>query len=217
VVENLSESEVKAAWTRQWEMGSSIDENASSVGRYLRKQRLQIMYEMLLKLPKSLSVIDMGSGNGSTLKVIRKAGFENSIGIEYAEKGIQASIENGFVRDKDVFNMDAGHTEFQNRHFGIVSSEGLWEHFKDPRPYMDEFIRIADRYIIVIQPDHYSLFGYFMKVAWDLLRSDKGGVKEYSFYLQYFIDYLKARSFKLIENRSTIFREQAVMLFKRMD
>jgi len=213
----MSDKEVKVAWDRHWEMGGSLEENASWFGRRVRRQRLQIMRELLALLPKDMLVVDMGSGNGSTLNIIREVGFKNSIGIEYTEKGIEASKEvYGFERDKDVILGDAGNTPFPNRHFGLVFSEGLWEHFKNPEPYMDEFIRIADKYIMVIQPNHFSPMGMLMKVGWELLNSKKGGVKEYSFRIEYFTKYLRQRGFELVHLRPTGMNEQVVILYKRV-
>jgi len=212
----LTEREVKTAWERHWEMGGSLEAAASPLGRNLRKQRLALLVQLLSKLDKTLSAIDMGCGNGSTLSVLRSVGFSDSIGIEYTEMGIEAAEHNGFKRGLDIFQMDAKATSFPDRHFGLVFSEGLWEHFSDPTPFMDEFIRIADKYIMVIQPNHFSLVGYLMKVGWELLNSEKGGVKEYSFKLEYFTKYLKERGFNLIEIRSTLFNEQSVMLFRRV-
>lgn len=213
----MSESEVKQAWDRHWQMGASLEENASWIGKRLRKQRLQIMREMLAPLDKSLSVIDMGCGNGSTLRVLRECGFKDSIGIEYTEKGLEAAQHNGFTLNQDVFQMDAKKTKYPNREFGLNFSEGLAEHFENPTPFLDEQVRITDKYILLIQPDHFSIAGYALKILWDLLASEKGGVKEYSYRMQYFIDYFKARGFRLVEKRGTQLHEQAVMLFHRGD
>ena len=213
----MSESEVKQAWDRHWIRGS-IEENASWVGKRLRHRRLQIMREMLAPLSKSLKVVDLGSGNGSTLQVLRDTGFWDSIGLEYTERGLEASEKvNGFRRGVDVFMGDAGKTGFPKGWFGLVYSEGLWEHFENPEPYMDEFIRISNRYIMVIQPNHFSLAGRALKIGWDIFNSKKGGVKEYSFKLSYFIDYLAERGFDLKEYRSTRFNEQAVLLFMKRE
>ena len=214
----MSEKQVKDAWNRHWEMGDSLEDNASPVGKWLRKQRLQIMREMLAPLDKSLKAIDLGCGNGSTLKVLRECGFRDSIGLEYTVKGLEAAERlNGFRVGVDVFRGDAGHTDYPDKHFGLVYSEGLWEHFENPEPYMDEFIRVSNRYIMVIQPNHYSLVGYALKIGWDLLESEKGGVKEYSFRMEFFIDYLRDHGFKLIASQHTLFDEQRVLLFERLE
>jgi hypothetical protein len=212
----MTEKQVKNAWDRHWEMGASLEENASWIGKRLRHQRLKIMREMLSQIPKNLTAIDMGCGNGSTLQVLRDAGFSNSIGIEYTELGIRAAQANGFVFNRDVFQMDAKKTPFQDRLFGLSFSEGLAEHFEDPTPFLEEQVRITDKYIMLIQPDHFSIAGYTLKVAWDLFAFEKGGVKEYSYRLQYFIDYFAEKYFKLVEKRGTQLHEQAVMLFERV-
>ena len=212
----MTERQVKQAWERHWDMGGSLEENASWIGRRLRHQRLRIMREMLAPLPKTLSVIDMGCGNGSTLCVLRECGFADSVGIEYTEKGLDAAESNGFIRGKDVFQMDAKATTYPDRRFGLNFSEGLAEHFEDPAPFLDEQIRITDRYILLIQPDHFSVFGYLLKVLWDLFASEKGGVKEYSFRMQFFIDYFAARGFRLVAKRGTLLHEQAILLFERV-
>ena len=197
-------------------MGDSLEENASHMGKWLRKQRIQIMREMLRMLPPDLKTIDMGCGNGSTLMILRER-MKNSVGIEYTDEGLRRAKVNGFRVGVDVFKMDAKETSYSDREFGLVFSEGLWEHFEDPTPFMDEFIRIADRYIMVIQPNHFSPVGYAMKVGWELLNSEKGGVKEYSFRLEYFEKYLQERGFNLVLKRGTLFWEQAVMLFERVE
>jgi SAM-dependent methyltransferase len=212
----MSENEVKARWDRHWEMGASLEENASWIGKRLRHQRLKIMREMLSPLPKSLRAIDMGCGNGSTLRVIRESGFRDSVGIEYTELGLRAAQENGFVLNRDVFQMDAKKTTYPDRFFGLNFSEGLVEHFIDPKPFLDEQVRITDKYILLIQPDHFSIAGYALKILWDLLASEKGGVKEYSYRMQFFIDYFKGKGFRLVDKRGTQLHEQAVMLFERV-
>jgi len=121
----------------------------------------------------------------------------------------------GFVNGRDVFLADARCTDFRDEQFDIVFSEGLWEHFTDPRPHMAEAARLAKKYIIVIQPNHFSFFGQLMHIGWRLFSRAKGGVQEYSFPLFYFTDFLRLYGFKLIATKSTILHEQTVMVFKK--
>jgi SAM-dependent methyltransferase len=212
----MNETEVKEKWARHWSMGGSIEENSSFIGNYLRKWRLRIMREMLASLDKSLSVVDVGCGNGSTLQVIRDAGFANSIGIELIEDGIKHAVENGFKRDVDIFQMDAEYMTYPDRKFDLVFSEGLFEHFIDPVPFMKEFARVSGKYVMVIQPNHYSIVGRLLKIGWDLLESKKGGVVEYSFRMSYFTDHFASLGFKLIDHKSTPFNEQVILLYQRV-
>jgi len=206
---------VKNSWTEHWSNKTSLEESASIVGKFLRKQRFQILFKMLKNFNRNLSVIDIGCGGGLTLKFFRDTGFTNSIGIDFIQHSIDHCSNLGFTKEKDIFLMDAKRTSFQNDNFDIVFSEGLWEHFTDPRPYMAEAVRIGKKYIIVIQPNHFSLFGWFMHAGWNLLSRDKGGVLEYSFPLSYFRNFLKSYNFKLVKSKSTIFNEQAIMIFEK--
>lgn len=213
----MTEIEVKKLWEEHWARGASIEDNATWVGKRLRKRRLEITFDMLKPLDKNMSVIDLGCGGGRTLSVIRIAGFKNSIGIDYSSEALRRCIEKGYIIGKDVFLVDARNTPYPARHFGLSFSEGLWEHFKTPEPFMDEQMRISDRYLMAIQPDHFSFFGRLLKIGWDLFESKAGGVYEYSYRLEYFQNYLASKGFKMIDKRATQFHEQSVMLFKRVE
>lgn len=212
----MSEVDVKKLWEQHWKDTASVEDVASPIGKWLRKQRLNLTLEMLKPLDKAKNVIDMGCGGGRTLQILRLAGFNNSIGIDYSTEALERCVKFGFEINKDVFLMDAKTTTYPDKHFYLAFSEGLWEHFKVPEPFMDEQIRIADKYLMIIQPNHYSFFGHLLKIAWDLFASKRGGVKEYSFKLEYFEKYVKDRGFELVSKKSTHLNEQAVMLFRRI-
>jgi len=206
---------VKKLWSEEWKENSTIEDSASPIGRWLRRQRIKIMKKMLSNIPNDLSVIDMGCGGGTTLSVIRESGFKDSVGIDFVESALNQCTKKGFVIDKDVFFMDAEKTIYPDRHFGLVFEEGLWEHFEDPEPFMKEACRICDEYMLIIQPDHTTFFGGLLHWGWMVIGS--GGVVEYTFSMEYFIDYLKEKNFELIDKRTTMLNEQAVMLFRRVD
>jgi SAM-dependent methyltransferase len=213
----LSETDVKKLWEQHWKDTKSVEDVASPIGKQLRRQRLKIMFKMLNPLDRKISIIDMGCGGGRTLQNIRCAGFKNSIGIDYSSEALSRCEKIGYKIDKDVFLIDAKATHYPDRYFDLTFSEGLWEHFINPVPFMDEQIRISKTYLMIIQPDHFSFFGFLLKKAWDMFASRRGGVNEYSFRLSYFIKYLENKKFKLICKKATCLNEQAVMLFRRVD
>ena len=213
----MSEIDVKKLWEQHWKDTKSVEDVASPIGKQLRKQRLKIMFKMLAPLDRSICVIDMGCGGGRTLQNIRSSGFKNSIGIDYSHEALIRCEKIGYKMDKDVFFVDAKDTHYPDQQFDLTFSEGLWEHFKNPVPFMDEQIRITKTYLMIIQPDHFSFFGFLLKKAWDMFASKRGGVKEYSFRLSYFEKYLKDNGFKLVSKKATCLNEQAVMLFKRVE
>jgi SAM-dependent methyltransferase len=211
----LSEVEVKKLWEQHWKDTKSVEDVASPIGKLLRRQRLKIMFKMLAPLDRNISIVDMGCGGGRTLQNIRSAGFKNAIGIDYSTEALGRCEKIGYIINKDVFLVDAKETHYPDRYFDLTFSEGLWEHFTNPVPFMDEQMRISKTYLMIIQPDHFSFFGFLLKKAWDMFASKRGGVNEYSFRLSYFEKHLKKGGFKLISKHATCLNEQAVMLFRR--
>jgi ubiquinone/menaquinone biosynthesis C-methylase UbiE len=210
-----NDKSIKMLWQKHWKTKSTLEESSSFLGILLRQKRLKILKNILKEFDHSLSVLDMGCGGGTTLIVLKDSNFKNIIGIDFTPESIEHCEKCGFVYGKDIFMEDAKQTSFPDNSFDIVFSEGLWEHFPDPRLYMAEATRLAKRYIIVIQPNHFSFFGRLMHIGWNLFSKNKGGVREYSFPLFYFSNFLKLYGFKLIASKSTILQEQTVMVFEK--
>lgn len=211
-----NESGFKYKWEEYWKNCVLVDARSSPIGMWLRQKRLKILSRIFSELDSDMSVIDVGCGGGTTLVLIRKLGFKNSIGIDYVQASLDRCKALGFEQNKDVFLMDAGATTFPDQHFDIVFSEGLWEHFSDPYPYIAEAARISKRYIIVIQPEHYSPFGRLMLIGWRLFNANKGGVKEYSFRMSYFTQTLSGLGFEIVQTRSTILKEHMLLVYRRV-
>lgn len=209
----MNEDNVKKLWDAEWKENNTIEQSASPIGRWLRRQRLRITSEMMTELDRNLSVIDMGCGGGTTLKLIRRLGFKNSIGIDFSVEALKRCEAMGFKEGVDIFNHDAKATPYRAREFDIGFEEGLWEHFKDPSPYIDEACRISGKWLLIIQPNHYTIFGGLLHWAWEHFKG--GGVKEYSFPINYFSNRVEANGFTLRQRRDTMLGIQAILLFKR--
>ena len=207
---------IQELWKKHWKNHPTIEESGSFYGKLLHKKRIIILRNIIKNLDHNYSVLDMGCGSGATMTTFKEAGFTNIIGIDFAEESILRCEEKGFVYGRDVFLSDAKHTIFYDEQFDIIFSEGLWEHFLDPRPHMTEAARLSKQYIIVIQPDHFSFFGYLMHLGWTIFNKNKGGVREYSFPLFYFKQFLQLYDFQLIQSKSTMFHEQTIMVFKKV-
>lgn len=206
---------VENMWEEEWSKFTTVSESGSPWGLWLHHQRMDIIRNMLLSVDNKAKTIDIGCGSGLTLKLLRDSGFRDSIGIDYAPSAIKKSAMLGFKVGEDTFLIDGKDTKFPDRHFTFVFSEGVWEHFKNPEPFMDEACRLSDRWIMIIQPDHFSFFGRLLHWLWGIF--SKKGVFEYSFRLEYFIGYLKSKGFVLLERKSTALNEQSVLLFCRED
>ena len=211
----MSAEDVLKLWDKEWTDYSSVHESGSIIGKWLHSQRMEIIKNMLKNMPKDTSTIDIGCGGGETLILLRDLGLKDSIGIDLSPHAIDKAKKQGLVENKDVFLLDGTDTKFPDRKFKFVFSEGLWEHFKDPTPFINEACRISDEWLMVVQPDHFSFFGGLLHWGWE--RFSKKGVLEYSFTIQYFIDSVARNGLKLVVKKGTYLNEQCVMLFRRVE
>ena len=165
---------------------------------------------------KSVSILDVGCGKGSTLSSIREWGFTNSIGIDLSEVGLLSCEKIGLRIGKDVFRVDATKTEYADKSFDIVFSEGMLEHYTNFLPFADEMSRIAKDYIILVQPNHDCLYSQIIQIGWRLFRRNSGGVEELDHHLYEYDSAFSERGFKLVDCQFTPLKENAVLVFKRM-
>ena len=209
----MSAEDVLKLWDKEWTDYSSVHESGSIIGEWLHSQRMSIIKKMLKNIPKDISTIDIGCGAGETLRLLRDIGFYNSIGIDLSPHAIAKGVSQGLVLNKDIYMMDGSKTNYSDKKFVFVFSEGLWEHFKDPTPFINEACRISDKYLMIVQPDHFSFFGGLLHWGWE--KFSKKGVLEYSFTMEFFIDEVAKNGLKLVAKKGTYLNEQCVLLFKR--
>jgi len=208
--------EIECKWELHWRRTSSLEEIASPYGRWLRRQRLNILRRIIKGFPREWKVIELGCGSGAVLKVFRDMGFKNSIGVDISRSAIMKACKlYGFREGIDVYVMDAKNTCFPNRSFDVVSEEGLWEHFRNYEPLIREACRLSRRYVLALQPDHFTLMGAIVKWGWELFMRNMGGVKEYSYPLKHYITLMEHYGFQLVKTIPTLLHEEKYMVFKR--
>jgi SAM-dependent methyltransferase len=210
----MSNDDVIKLWDKEWSDYSSVHESGSIIGKWLHSQRMTIIRKMLKNMDKSLTTIDIGCGAGETMFLLRDIGFKHIVGIDLSPHAVEKAIKHGLIENVDIFLMDGSKTTFKDRHFKFGFSEGLWEHFKNPTPFIDEACRISDDYLMVVQPDHFSFFGGLLHWGWK--HFSKKGVLEYSFTMDFFIKSVAKNGFVLIAKKGTYLNEQCVMLFRRI-
>ena len=209
-------NEVEVKWEIYWRRMSNLEEFASPYGRWLRKQRLNILKRIIWGFPRNWKVIELGCGSGTVLKVFRDMGFKHSIGVDISRSAIRKACElYGFREGRDVYVMDAKNTVFPSKSFDIVSEEGLWEHFRNYEPFIREACRLSRRYVLAVQPDHFTLTGALLKWGWELFMRHMGGIREYSYPLKHYIQLMNHYGFKLVKTIPTLLHEEKYMIFKR--
>lgn len=205
-------TKLKTTWSKYWENYRGV----TKIGAWAQRKALEKTFLIIKEeeITSSTKVVDIGCGEGRTLRAFRDKGFSKSIGVEYTEEGLQKCHKNGFTLKKDVFFGDAVVLKFKDRDFGLVFSEGLLEHYRDPGKIIKEMARISKDYVLLIQPNHYSLAGIMIAVLGHILRNN---VKEYSFNVSYFVKEFSKAGFDLRSKKYTQDREYFVLLFKRSE
>ncbi|RLJ02603.1 MAG: hypothetical protein DRP11_02845 [Candidatus Aenigmatarchaeota archaeon] len=190
---------MKKTWDDVWREGESLN----IFGRRLRREQAKAIKKFLPKNVKN--VLDVGCGLGRTMDVFMECGLD-VVGIDVSPTSIKICKSKGL----NVFLMDGSKTDFENRSFDLVFSDGLLEHFEDFEPFVKEWCRIADRYVMLTQPNHFSVLGRILKSL------NRHTVKEYSYRIIDFERVFKKNNFKLLKRGSYNFNEQWVLLFERI-
>jgi len=176
---------------------------------------LKVVMNDILAIPKDWSILDLGCGQGSTLTSLREWGFKNSIGIDLSTSGLRECQDKGFILGKDVFEVDGTNSPYDTDSFDVIFSEGTLEHYENFMPFVKEMTRLANKYVILIQPNHFSLYGGLIQYGWRLLRRNAGGVEELTYHLEDFYSAFCECGFSHIRTDFTTLRENAVLVFRK--
>lgn len=167
-----------------------------------------------INLPKNAKIIDMGCGVCKMLTAFRKCGYKNSIGIDFSPESIKRGVEKGFQENKDIFIMDATNTNFLDGEFTLTFEEGVLEHYKNHSyvSFIKEMTRISNRYVLIAQPDPFSLYGRITQLFYTI---SKRGVKEYPYKMNDFVKVFEQENFALNFIKKTVLRDWYILLFER--
>ena len=202
------------SWDNYWKRFSG----QSLVGTYYQNQVKKIIYSLLIgiNLDTQAPILDFGCGRGRTLGYFREWGFPNSFGMDVSKEAIEICEKNGFKPGRDVFLIEPGKDYFKDKEFSLVFSEGLLEHYEVFSPLIKAMARISCRYIMLMQPNHFSFFGRVLNFATELVAKEKE-IKEISHPIQKFIARFEEEGFRLKKKKETVLSEFAVILLERRD
>jgi homoserine O-acetyltransferase len=108
-------------------------------------QRLD--YEMILRMmPKDASVVDLGSGNGELLAILRERGYKPLLGIERDQRQVVNCVERGLpVVHADL---DKGFSAIPDQSFEVALLSQTLQSIVDVAGVLDEVVRIGRRGIV---------------------------------------------------------------------
>lgn len=197
----------KNTWNSEWEHFTGLN----FFGRKFAEGQKRAVKNFLEKenLPKDAKILDFGSGSGRTLKMFRSLGYENSIGIDVSQNSMKLCERNGFVIGKDVFLTKDDGTSFKNVSFDLVFADGVLEHFSDFSPIANEMCRLSKKYVIITQPNHFSLYGRILR------KTEHKPVFEYTYRISDFEKAFGKNGFFLVRTSYFNLHEHWALLFKK--
>ena len=191
-------------WDQQWK-GSEESERLTFLGRLMFKAKKKALEKAVTNIAVN-KVIEVGCGLGHTLEFFHKAGFD-CIGIDVSPHAIMVCQKKGFpVQHLKLEDIDDT--------YDLVSSDGMLEHFLNFEPYARHLMRISRRYVLLIQPNHDSLFGKTLVYLSELLRRN-GNVYEYNYRINDFVSVFSRYDFMIIKNSPIFFNVFRLLLFER--
>ncbi len=202
-------------WDSYWRGGGF--NRGTPLGTVNRVMKIAKLNQVLrnIKLVKDSHILDVGCGSGRTLTNFRTRGYWNSVGIDNSWESMVTCYDAGFTVGMDVFQMDAANTSFSDAEFGFVFCEGMLEHFVAFMPFVEEMARVTSRYVCITEPNHWSLYGRFLKEAWEVLRQNSGGVREHSYKMTTYHDSFRDVGLRTVLSQPAFLGDHYVMLFEK--
>ncbi|MCP4763571.1 MAG: class I SAM-dependent methyltransferase [archaeon] len=190
-------------WDNYWK--KDIKEPMTVLGRIMSKYRMDKTLEILKDL-NVRTAIELGCGFGRTLQILDTSGLDY-IGIDVSQHAID-------VCQKKGFNAKIGKLEEQDGTYDLVSSEGMLEHFLNFEYYAKHFMRLSNKYVLLIQPNHQSFAGRTLYYLALLLRSHIN-IFEYNYRVEDYIYIFENNGFSVIENIPLFYNTSRLLLFRK--
>lgn len=99
-------------------------------------------------MSRDAKILDVGCGSGVLAHFWKQGGY-SIIGVDLSDKAIEITRNKGVPCKKgDVMKG----LPFEDNGFDLVYSDGLLEHFFDPKPVLRELFRVSRKYVLTLVP-----------------------------------------------------------------
>lgn len=129
----------KEKWDKFWRYG---DVGVTPMRKKLFKRFKEI------KPPENAKILDVGCGSGTYAHFWKEQGY-NVTGLDISDKSLE------ITRSKGVYCVKGDVTKrlpFEDNTFDLVYSDGLLEHFVNPKPVLEEIFRVSKKYVLTMVP-----------------------------------------------------------------
>jgi SAM-dependent methyltransferase len=111
-----------------------------------------------LKIATNAQILDIGTGTGSNLRMLREEGYRNVTGIDLNPLAVRYCLAKGFT---SVLTGDATGLPFADGQFDMVFATDTIEHIDDDRKTLQEMHRVLvpGGYAMIVVPAFASLWG----------------------------------------------------------
>lgn len=207
----------KNGWDKYWRNWDSVEEQSTFYGRWLRRQRFNILKLLLSKFDRSISILEVGCGSGEILILLRSMGFCSSIGIDYSAEAIKTCEKHGFIKNTDVYHTSLNDFCSSGRTFDMIIEEGVWEHYPPHELLMLllQTAQITRKYILACQPNALTPAGYVISILAPYFSPEMRYLPEQPYPHNAYTEILKNAGFSLIGSYPTLLQEFAWLVYRR--
>ena len=169
-------SEARDRWQRYWAERENIEEVYSNEGRIIRE---------LLPLVRGQNarILEVGAGSGRDSVELAQAGASVVV-LDYVPSSLETARRVAASAGNSVLLVcgDANAMPLRSECFDVVFHQGLMEHFRDPRPLLEENRRVLKDggHLLVDVPQKYHIYTVVKHVLIALGRWFAGWETEYT-------------------------------------
>ena len=203
---SFANEKIYEIWDRRW-AGAKEGERITLLGRLMFRSKISRLRKIVSGLTPR-TVIEVGCGMGHTLPVYTARGLD-CLGIDVSPHAVAVCRKKGLnVIQKKIEDITDA--------YDLVSSDGMLEHFLNFDPYAKHLMRISNRYVLLIQPNHSSFWGRTFVYLSETLRPNEN-VYEYNYRIQDFISSFETNGFETVENLPIFLDVFRLLLFQKKE
>ncbi|MDC0335714.1 class I SAM-dependent methyltransferase [Pseudodesulfovibrio sp.] len=201
---NNSNDKLYSAWVERWK-NCKEEQKLTVLGRAMFKAKRSVLARVAGEF-RPASILEAGCALGETMAVYHEMGMD-VMGVDISEDAVALCKRKGL----NAVHMDMADLD---RTFDMVSSDGMLEHFLNFEPHAKTLMELAERYVLLIQPNYNSFMGQTLPWLANIIRGTVN-VYEYNYRLEDFEAVFKRGGFDLVMSEPVFLDVFRVLVFQR--